>query len=228
MASWLSESWRTRRCLYANKIVTMKSLYCVPMKILWWQQADFIDILKEPLNILPLTGACACRAWLVFQYPVTYIYYVLLILSMMISTSIQISYSFVCHEKLLAGCKCDEFGMTTNVDSNKKHWSDSPVYTFGRLLFIDPANSHNHTLPMHCCINGLSWPEPEPAYFQWSGQKSGLDYNVTDVPWYTSLLFLWSLGIHIQLHIWTIYVTGFETTRLPRTQQEDTLFTITR
>ena len=28
--------------------------------------------------------------------------------------------------------------------------------TFGQLLFIGPANSHTHTLPMHCCINGLS------------------------------------------------------------------------
>ena len=25
------------------------------------------------------------------------------------------------------------------------------------MLFIDPANSHTHTLPVHCCINGLSW-----------------------------------------------------------------------
>ena len=29
--------------------------------------------------------------------------------------------------------------------------------TFGQLLFIGSANSHTHTLPMHCCINGLSW-----------------------------------------------------------------------
>ena len=28
--------------------------------------------------------------------------------------------------------------------------------TFGQLLFIGSANSHTHTLPMHCCINGLS------------------------------------------------------------------------
>ena len=28
---------------------------------------------------------------------------------------------------------------------------------FGQLLFIGPANSHTHTLPVHCCINGLSW-----------------------------------------------------------------------
>ena len=31
------------------------------------------------------------------------------------------------------------------------------VRTFGQLLFIGPANSHTHTLPVHCCINGLSW-----------------------------------------------------------------------
>ena len=28
--------------------------------------------------------------------------------------------------------------------------------TFGQLLFIGSANSHTHTLPMHCCITGLS------------------------------------------------------------------------
>ena len=29
--------------------------------------------------------------------------------------------------------------------------------TLGQLHFIGPANSHTHTLPMHCCIDGLSW-----------------------------------------------------------------------
>ena len=28
--------------------------------------------------------------------------------------------------------------------------------TLGQLHFIGPANSHTHTLPIHCCINGLS------------------------------------------------------------------------
>ena len=28
--------------------------------------------------------------------------------------------------------------------------------TFGQLLFIGSANSHTHTLPMRCCITGLS------------------------------------------------------------------------
>ena len=28
--------------------------------------------------------------------------------------------------------------------------------TFGKLHLIGPANSHTHTLPMHCCIDGLS------------------------------------------------------------------------
>ena len=37
--------------------------------------------------------------------------------------------------------------------------------------------------------NLLSTTEPEPAHLQWSGQKSGLDYNLTDVPWHTSLPF---------------------------------------
>ena len=29
--------------------------------------------------------------------------------------------------------------------------------TLGLLNFIAPANSHTHTLPIHCCINRLSW-----------------------------------------------------------------------
>ena len=27
--------------------------------------------------------------------------------------------------------------------------------TLGQMHFIGPANSHTHTLPMHCCIDGL-------------------------------------------------------------------------
>ena len=27
----------------------------------------------------------------------------------------------------------------------------------GQLHFIGPASSYTHTLPMHCCIDGLSW-----------------------------------------------------------------------
>ena len=37
------------------------------------------------------------------------------------------------------------------------YWKTDHVHTFGQLLFIGPANSHTHTLPLHCCINGLSW-----------------------------------------------------------------------
>ena len=29
--------------------------------------------------------------------------------------------------------------------------------TLGQLYFIGPANSQTYTLPMHCCIDGLSW-----------------------------------------------------------------------
>ena len=36
------------------------------------------------------------------------------------------------------------------------YWKTDHVRTFGQLLFIGPANSHTHTLPVHCCINGLS------------------------------------------------------------------------
>ena len=35
-------------------------------------------------------------------------------------------------------------------------WKTDHNVTLGQLLFIDPANSHTHTLPVHCCINGLS------------------------------------------------------------------------
>ena len=38
-----------------------------------------------------------------------------------------------------------------------EYWKTDHVRTFGQLLFIGPANSHSHTLPVHCCINGLSW-----------------------------------------------------------------------
>ena len=38
-----------------------------------------------------------------------------------------------------------------------EYWKTDHVRTFGQLLFIGPANSHTHTLPVHCCINGLSW-----------------------------------------------------------------------
>ena len=36
------------------------------------------------------------------------------------------------------------------------YWKTDHVRTFGQLLFIGPANSHTHTLLVHCCINGLS------------------------------------------------------------------------
>ena len=37
-----------------------------------------------------------------------------------------------------------------------EYWKTDHVRIFGQLLFIGPANSHTHTLPVHCCINGLS------------------------------------------------------------------------
>ena len=37
-----------------------------------------------------------------------------------------------------------------------EYWKTDHVRTFGQLLFIGPANSHTHTLPVYCCINGLS------------------------------------------------------------------------
>ena len=40
--------------------------------------------------------------------------------------------------------------------------------------------------------------------------------------------FVFSAKVLIRSNVSTKYVTGFERTRLPRTQQEDTLFTITR
>ena len=37
------------------------------------------------------------------------------------------------------------------------YWKTDHNVTLGQLLFIGPANSHNHILSVHCCINGLSW-----------------------------------------------------------------------
>ena len=37
------------------------------------------------------------------------------------------------------------------------YWKTDHVCTFGQLLFIGPANGHTHTLPVHCCMNGLGW-----------------------------------------------------------------------
>ena len=37
------------------------------------------------------------------------------------------------------------------------YWKTDHNVTLGWLLFIGPANSHTHTLSVHCCINGLSW-----------------------------------------------------------------------
>ena len=37
------------------------------------------------------------------------------------------------------------------------YWKTDPNVTLAQLHFISPANSHTHTLPMHCCINGLSY-----------------------------------------------------------------------
>ena len=36
------------------------------------------------------------------------------------------------------------------------YWKTEHNVTLGQLHFIGPANSHTHTLSMHCCINGLS------------------------------------------------------------------------
>ena len=46
--------------------------------------------------------------------------------------------------------------MSTRVQYVTEYWKTDHVRTFGQLLFIGPANSHTHTLPVHCCINGLS------------------------------------------------------------------------
>ena len=35
------------------------------------------------------------------------------------------------------------------------YWKTDHNVTLGQLHFIGPANSHTHTLPVHCCINGL-------------------------------------------------------------------------
>ena len=37
------------------------------------------------------------------------------------------------------------------------YWKTNHNVTLGQLHFIGLANSHTHTLPVQCCINGLSW-----------------------------------------------------------------------
>ena len=46
--------------------------------------------------------------------------------------------------------------MLTHMINVTGYWKADHVCTFGQSLFIGPANSHTHTLPVHCCINGLS------------------------------------------------------------------------
>ena len=41
-------------------------------------------------------------------------------------------------------------------DYISNYWKTDHNVTLGQLHFIGPANSHTHTLPVHCCINGLS------------------------------------------------------------------------
>ena len=36
------------------------------------------------------------------------------------------------------------------------YWKTDHNVTLGQLHFIGPANSHTHTLPVHCCITELS------------------------------------------------------------------------
>ena len=37
-----------------------------------------------------------------------------------------------------------------------RYWKANHNVTLDQLHFIGPANDHTHTLPMHCCVNGLS------------------------------------------------------------------------
>ena len=37
------------------------------------------------------------------------------------------------------------------------YWKTDRIVTIGLLHFIAPANSHTHTLLVHCCINRLNW-----------------------------------------------------------------------
>ena len=37
------------------------------------------------------------------------------------------------------------------------YWKIGWIVTFGLFHFIDPTVSHTHTLPVHCCINRLTW-----------------------------------------------------------------------
>ena len=60
---------------------------------------------------------------------------------------------------IIVYCMWENFGRRKNWQNFAnvtEYWKTDHVRTFGQLLFIGPANSHTHTLPVHCCINGLS------------------------------------------------------------------------
>ena len=71
----------------------------------------------------------------------------------------------------------------------------------------------NHALNHHWCETSLL---ANTSFLMSSGKKSVLLSVTYGHIW----IVLWVSG--------SVNVTGFERTRLPRTQQEDTLFTITR
>ena len=37
------------------------------------------------------------------------------------------------------------------------YWKTNQNVTLGLFHFVGPGNRHTHTLPVHCCINRLSW-----------------------------------------------------------------------
>ena len=60
-------------------------------------------------------------------------------------------YSYACN-RWLVGC-----AYTTSANTYVTgYWKTNQNVTLGQLHFIGPAKSHTHTLPVHCCINGLS------------------------------------------------------------------------
>ena len=70
----------------------------------------------------------------------------------MLSTKLVVGWQDYIHMESLLSYKEKSY----NYIYVTEYWKTDHVRTFGQLLFIGPANSHTHTLPVHCCINGQS------------------------------------------------------------------------
>ena len=65
-------------------------------------------------------------------------------------------YTYVLYLEAICQIQTSEFATVFCYIYVTGYWKTNHVLTFGQLLFIGPDNSHTHTLPVPCCINGLS------------------------------------------------------------------------